>query len=336
MAEPGLSELISTTLRNRQPDVVDNITNNLPVTKSMKEYGAIEIETGGRTLVEPHFFDENDTVMHYQGAQPLNTTHNPTISAFEVNWKQFAGSVVIDGLEERQNSGREGIHKLLANRIMALEYSMQNFFEQDVISDGTGDGGLQVGGLGYWISKTPATGTVGGVDRSASNAAYARNFDFDTVNDTSGGAPGGAAATSALIKKYLNWCINSTTRGSDGVKVLLQGQSHFELLQDSMQALQRVVKESDSVKVGYRKLVYEGIPVFMCGGVNFGGQSQIATDQTIGVNTRFTKLRVHKNAYFTPLPETRSINQDAKVKLCLFMGNMTCSAPRLNFKMYDS
>lgn len=336
MAEPGLSEIITTTLRRRRGVLVDNITNNNPVLRSMKEYDAIEEESGGRTLVEEHFFDENGTVMHYTGGQPLNTTYNPVMSAFEVDWKQFAGAVVINGREERINSGIEGKIKLLKNRLKALEYSMENFYNADLISDGTGDGGLQIGGLKYWISATPTSGVIGGVDRSASIASYARNFKFDTVNDSTGGAPGGAATTAATVKPYLNYCINSTTRSEDRVKILLCGQQIYEHLQNALQALQRITSETQTAKAGYQHLVYEGIPAVMCGGVNFGGQTTIATDRIYGVNTRFTKMRVHKDANMDPLPEVQSINQDSKAQISVFMGNMTCSAPKLNFVMFDS
>lgn len=334
--EPGLTELITTTLRRRRSVLTDNIENNNPVSRSMKEQGTFEMEDGGRTLVEEVSFDENDTVMAYEGSQVLNTAYNPTMTAFELEWKQFAGAVVINGREERQNSGRNGKINLLKNRITVLETSLENRFNADLISDGTGDGGLQIGGLKYWIPTTETTGTKGGIDVSTAAGAFAQNFAFDTVNDTTGGAPGGAAATATTIKQYLNWCINSTTRGIDRVKVLLAGQHHFELLQSAMQALQRITTETDVAKAGYPKLVYEGIPVFMCGGINFGGQTQVQTDRTYGVNTKWTKVRIHKDAYMEPLPDVQSINQDAKVQIVVFMGNMTSSFPRGNFVMFDS
>lgn len=337
MAEPGLSEIITTTLRRRRKVLTNNIENNNPVSRGMKEYDSFEMEAGGRTLVDEASYTENATVMHYNGGQLLNTAYNPTMTAFEVDWKQFAGSVTINGREERENSGPEGVIKLLKGRIQNLEFSLENFFNADLISDGTADNGLQIGGLKYWISTTPTTGVVGGIDRNTTAGAFARNFKFDTVNDTTLGAPGGAATTSGTVRPYLNFCINSTTRGSDMVSLLLQGQSHFEMLQTTMQALQRITSDNtQKAKSGYRMIEYEGIPVAMCGGINFGGETQLATDRTYGVNLRHTKVRIHKGAYMEPLPEVQSINQDAKVQIVVFMGNMTSSFPRGNFVMFDS
>ena len=334
--EPGLSEIITTTLRRRRGTLTDNIENNNPVSRSMKEYDTFEMESGGRTLVEEVMFDENATVMRYHGGQVLNTNYNPTMTSFEVDWKQFAGAVVINGREERMNAGPEGKIKLLKGRITALEASLENFFNADLISDGTADGSLQMGGLKYWISTTPSSGTVGGIDRSTSAGSFARNFKFDTINDTTGGAPGGAATTAANIPTYLNYAINSTTRINDQVKVILAGQKYFEALQSAMLGLQRITRESTTGRSGYMNLYYNGIEVVMCGGINFGGQTQVQTDRAYGVNTRYTKVRIHKDAYMEPLPEVQSINQDSKCKIVVFMGNMTCSAPALNFVMFDS
>lgn len=336
MPEPGISELITATQRRRQKVLRDNISNNNPLVASIEAHDALELESGGRTILEEMFFDENDTFMRYFGGQVLNTSVNPVMTSAEYDWKQFAIAVVINGREERMNSGSEGVIKLMTSRIKAAEYTAENYYQQDLLSDGTSDGGLQIGGLKLIVSKTPTSGTVGGIDRSTTAGAFYRNFKFDTINDSTAPAPGGAATTAANIRQYLDYCINSTTRGQDRVKLLYQGQDHYQKLETALDALQVVQKEGSKVDAGFQTLRYKGIPVFMGGGVNFGGQTQVETDLTYGLNTRFLKLRVHKDANFEPLPEVQSINQEVKVKLMIWMGNMTCSAPKLQFVMFDS
>lgn len=335
MAEPGLSEIITTTLRARQKVLRDNITNNNAVLKSMDEYGSLEKESGGRTILEEMFYAENATFLRYAGGQVLNTAYNPTMTSAEFDWKQFAAAVVITGLEERQNSGSEGVIKLLKSRVQACEYTLQNNYNSDILSDGTSDGGKQIGGLKLIISKTPTSGTVGGIDRNSTAGAFYRNFKFDTINDTTGGAPGGSATAVSNIKDYLTYCIVNTTRGTDKVKLLLQGQTHYRLLMGAMQAIQRI---SDPKKAasGFTNIEFEGIPCVLGGGVSFGGETLVQADLTYGINTEFLKLRVHKDADMEPLPEVQSINQDAKVQIMVWMGNMTCSAPKLQFVMFDS
>lgn len=336
MAEPGLSEYVTAMQRRRQKILRDDISNNNPLFASMEEYDGVEYEPGGRSIIEEMAFDENDNYIRYFGAQILPTAYNPTMTSAEFDWKQIAIAVVINGREERMNSGSEGVIKLMTSRVKAAEYTLKNNYQADMLSDGTADSGLQIGGLKLIVSKTPSSGTVGTIDRSATSGAFYRNLAFNTVTDTTAPAPGGSATTAATIRPYLDYCINSTKRGQDRVKILYMGQTHYQYLESALQALQRVVSDgTKKVKAGYEELFYKGIPAFMGGGVNFGGQTQVQTDLTYGLNTTFLKMRIHKDANFEPLPEVQSINQDAKCKLMIWMGNMTCSAPKLQFVMFD-
>ena len=338
MAEPGLSEYVTAMQRRRQKILRDDISNHNPLFKSLEENDGIETETGGRSIIEEHFFDENDNYVRYFGAQILPTAYNPVMTAAEFDWKQIAIAVVINGREERMNGGSEGVIKLMTSRVKAAEYTLKNNYQADMISDGTADSGLQIGGLKHIVSKTPTSGTVGTIDRSATAGAYYRNIKFDTVNDVTAPAPGGAATTASLIRPYLDYCINATTRGTDRVKMLYMGQTHYQFLENALQAMQRIVSDrTKTARAGYQELEYKGIPVYMGGGVNYGGQTQVQTDLTYGLNTAMgIKMRVHKDANFEPLPEVQSINQDAKCKLMVWMGNMTSAAPKLNFVMFDS
>jgi len=65
MAEPGLSEIVTAIQRRRSGVLKDDITNNIPLLESMKEYDAIEMEPGGRSIIEEIMFDENDTFQRY-------------------------------------------------------------------------------------------------------------------------------------------------------------------------------------------------------------------------------------------------------------------------------
>lgn len=336
MAEPGLSEYVTAIQRRRQKVLRDNIKNNNALVASMEEYDGYESYSGGRSIIEEMFFDENDTFMRYYGAQILNTSLNPVMTAAEFDHKQFAIAVVISGRETRMNGGSEGVIDLATSRVKAAEITLENNYQADMISDGTSDSGLQIGGLKLIVSKTPTTGTVGGIDRTSAASAFYRNFKFDTVSDTTTPAPGGAATTAATIRPYYDYCINSLQRGTDGVKLIYAGQGHYQFLQTALQAMQRVTGDDNTVRAGYKLMKYQGIPVVNGGGVNFGGQTQVATDLSYFLNTRYLKMRYHKDANMEPLPEVQSINQDAKCKLMIFMGNMTCSAPKLQGVMFDS
>lgn len=336
MAEPGLTEYVTTTGRRRMKVLRDDISNHISLYRSMKENDGLESYSGGRSIIEEMSYAENASYQRYFNAQPLSTALNYTMTSAEFAHKQIAIAVVMSGLEKRMNSGPEAFIDLSASRYKIAEQSFLNNFEADLISDGTADGGLQVGGLKAAVTTTPTVGTYGGIDRSSAGGAFYRNLKFATTTDSTAPAPGGAATTAANIKDYYNYMINQLRRGSDRPTIIIAGQSHYQFAQSALFAIQRITDEKRSVSVGFRELEYLGIPIVMSGGVNFGGQSYIASDRSYFLNTKYLKVKYHKDANMEPLEELRSINAEVWCQLIIWMGNMTCSNARLQGVMYDS
>ena len=61
MASPNLSEIVTTTLRNRSAKLADNFTNNNAILYRLSEKGRIKKFRGGRTIVEELAYQENGT-----------------------------------------------------------------------------------------------------------------------------------------------------------------------------------------------------------------------------------------------------------------------------------
>jgi hypothetical protein len=74
------------------------------------------------------------------------------------------------GLEMLMNSGGEAILDLLEERINNAVTTLTNNIALDCYSDGTADGGRQIGGIQLLVGSNPATGTIGGIDRSTLSA----------------------------------------------------------------------------------------------------------------------------------------------------------------------
>ena len=87
------------------------------------------------------------------------------ISAAEYTIKQAACPVVMSGLEQLQNAGKEQMIDLIEARINVAEATMANLLAGGVYSDGTGTGGKQLTGLDAAVPVDPTTGTYGGIDR---------------------------------------------------------------------------------------------------------------------------------------------------------------------------
>lgn len=313
MPSPNLSEIVTTTLRNRSGEFADNMLDNNALLNRLKKRGKVRTLSGGRTIVQELEYADNQTVKNYSGYETLNISPSDVFTAAEFDWKQKAVAVTISGLEQLQNSGPEAIIPLLASRIENAVKSMKNSLAADVYSNGTADGGKQIGGLQLLVSKTPTSGTVGGIDR----ATWTFWQNKATVS--------GTAASATNIQERMNAMALSLVRGTDKPDLIVADGNYYNHYLSSLQAIQRVTSE-DMAGSGFVSLKYFG----------HGGSADVVLDGGQGgncpantmyfLNTDYIHLCVHKDRNMVPIGDDRfAVNQDAMVKLIGFAGNMTLS-----------
>ena len=313
MPSPNLSEIVTTTLRNRSKKLADNVTENNAVLYRLKEKGKIKPVSGGRTIVQELEYAENGTYKRYSGYENLDISPSDVFTAAEFDFKQAAVAVSISGLEQLQNSGSDALLDLLEGRINNAEKTMVNNIAADMYSDGTADGGKQIGGLQLLVADDPTTGTVGGINRAS--YSFWRHATYDAPTD------GGAAATSANIQDYMNSLYVQLVRNTDAPDLILSDNNYFKHYWASLQAIQRITSDKMG-QAGFQTLKFMGADVVLDGGV--GGSCP--TDHMYFLNCDYIHYRPHKDRNMTPLdPDRFSTNQDAMVKLIGWAGNMTLS-----------
>ena len=309
----AMTEIVTTTLRNRTGKLADNVSKNNALLKRLKMKGKVKPISGGRTIVQEMEYAENGTFKRYSGYEMLNITPSDVFTAAEYNYAQAAVAISISGLEEIQNSGEEQIIDLLESRIGNAERTLVNNIALDCYSDGTADGGRQIGGTQLLISNSPTTGVVGGIDRSA--WPFWRNQKFSGLTD------GGAAVTSANIQSYMNRLFVKLVRGADQPDLIPADNNFYRLYLESLQAIQRISGD-DKAMAGFNSLKYMNADVVLDGG--FGGGAPVSTMYFL--NTDYIYFRPAAKRNFVPIGDERfAVNQDAMVKLIGFAGNLTLS-----------
>lgn len=310
MASPNLSEIITTTQRNRSGKVADNVSKGNAILFKLKEKGAWK-PASGRTIVQELDYAEGNFGW-YSGYEVLNITPPDVITAAEFNWKQAYASVSISGLEKDvQNTGKEQIINLLEARIKNAERTMKNQVTVGCYATGTGNGGKEIGGLQSIVADTPTSGTVGGIDRAS--YTFWRNQSYDATTD------GGAAATAVNIQGYMNEVFLRCSRGDDKPDLIVASRTYYKLFWSSMQSIQRVT-ESKMGSAGFQNLAFaNNVPVV------YEDSTGIPTDHMYFLNTDYLQFRYAKGRLFEPMSEVRPVNQDAETHLILFAGNLTCS-----------
>lgn len=312
MASPNLSELVTTTLRNRSRRLADNVTNNNALWYRLNERGNIRPFSGGRNIVQELEYAENSTFKRYSGYEVLDISPSDVFTAAEFEIKQAAVAVSMSGLEELQNSGREQMIDLLESRIRNAERTMENNMSSDAYSDGTADGGKQIGGLQLLVADAPTSGTVGGIDRSSWSFWQNQLWDFSVESVT----PSASTIQNAMNQLYLR-----CARNNDTTDLIVADNTYFGYYWSSLQANQRFTND-DMAKAGFDNLRFMSADVVFDGGQ--GGSCPSA--HMYFLNTDYLFLRPHRNRNMVPLePDRFSTNQDAMVKLIGWAGNMTTS-----------
>jgi len=316
MASPNLSEIVTTTLRNRSGKLADNVSENNALLMRIKERGNRKPISGGRTIVQELEYAENGTYRRYSGYETLNISPSDVFTAAEFEIKQAAVAISMSGLEMLQNSGKEQVIDLLESRIKNAERTFMNNLAADVYSDGTADGGKQIGGLQLLIADDPTTGTVGGISRASWSFWQSQVADFSVLSLT---------ANSTNMPTLMNRLYLACSRGTDHPDLIVADDTYFRLYWESLQAIQRITNDKMAAK-GFQTLKFMGADVVFDGGI--GGACP--ENHMYFLNTNYLHYRPHRDRDMVPLdPDRFATNQDAMVKLIGWAGNMTLSNAQL-------
>jgi len=332
MAFPNLSEIVTTTLRSRTGELADNMSRNNAALLRLTRRGNLKTFSGGRTIVQELNYADNQTFQWYSGYQTLNIAPSQVFSAAEYPIRQAAVAVSISGLEELQNSGDEAIIDLLESRIMNAEDTFMNGLSMGVYGDGTVTG--SVSGLQLLVAAAPATGTVGGIDRS--------QWQFWRNQSWSAGTNGGVNLGPANILSQMDALWTLQVRGRDYPDLIVADNITYRYYLQSLQAIQRVQAENgapDMAEYGFQSLKYINSDVVLDGGFQGFATDPLPPETSTGtavggapastmyfLNTKYLHWRPHSRRNMVPLdPDRFSVNQDAMIRLMGWAGNMTLS-----------
>lgn len=333
MAFPNLSEIVTTTLRNRTGTLQDNVSRNNALLTRLNRRGRIKTFSGGRTIVQELNYANNSTFTWYSGYQTININPSQVFSAAEYPIRQAALAVSISGLEELQNSGEEAIIDLLEGRVENAEQTFMNGLSNGVYGDGSVTGSIN--GLQLLIASSPSSGTVGGIDRA--QWAFWRNIAFSAA--TNGGSP----VNSANILSYMNSLYVQLVRGRDKPDLIVADNDMYRYYMEALQSIQRVTTDGtapDLAENGYSSLKYINSDVVLDGGFQgfandplppeIAGSGTAVGGMPTGymyfTNSNYLHWRPHSARNMVPLdPDRFSVNQDAMVRLLGWAGNMTIS-----------
>jgi hypothetical protein len=287
--------LLSTTLANYRSQLTDNVFTARPLTYTLMDKGRIRMLNGGTKIVEPLIYGQNSTVASYSGYDSLSLTPQEGISAAEFDWKQYAASIAISGIEEAKNNGEQEIINLLEAKIMQAEESMRESFNQMFFSDGTGNSSKDWNGLENLVE---ANNTVGGIDASANT--WWNSYEENT--------------STALTLAQMATAYNSVSVGNDHPDTLLTTQTLFEKYEALLQPQLRYT-DTKTADAGFQNLLFKAAPVMY------------DVHCTAGVfyflNSKYITLVGHSDKWFSQTEFIKPEDTDARYALIMCYGNLT-------------
>ncbi len=337
MANPLYSDILATTIESRTRKIQDNVTNNNAVLRRLSQKGKIKTFSGGHKILQELSYTENSNAGWYSGYDILPVGVSDVVTAAEYEIKQCAVPVIISGLEQLQNAGKERMIDLMQARLEVAESTMANMITEGIYSDGTGAGGKQVLGLEAAIPLDPSASTGYG-NINATTYAFWRNQVSDQNGDTTGG--GGLDPTA--IQGYWNGLWAECVRGADRPDLIMADSTVWQAYVASLQNGQRF-SNTNTGDAGFTSIKFMDADVVLDGGIyngNFlgaGGAGGAPGGTAFFLNTNYIHWRPHAQRNMVPLsPNKRvSVNQDAEVQILAFAGNLTCSG-RMFQGRYDA
>jgi len=290
--------LLSTTLANYRSQLTDNVFTARPLTYTLMDKGRIRMLNGGTKIVEPLIYGESTTVKSYSDYDSIALTPQTGISAAEYDWKQYAASISISGIEEAKNNGEAEIINLLEAKIMQAEESMREGFNRMFFADGTGNGGKDWNGLGNLIESG---NTVGGINSaSGQDNDWWRSYEENTAT--------------ALTLAQMATAYNTVSVGNDHPDVILSSQTLFEKYESLLQPQLRYT-DTKTADAGFQNLLFKAAPIMYDVHCN--------ANTMFFLNTKYITLVGHSSKWFQQTEFIRPEDLDARYALIMCYGNLT-------------
>jgi hypothetical protein len=308
MALPA-DNITTTAFQAVRREMADNIFKANGTTFFLLAQGRVELADGGIRIDEPLNYAVNSTVKSYSGYDPLDVSPTEEFTTAQYNWKQFAGSISLSGREMLQNSGVNQIFNLMKQKMIVAEESMRQHLDEMIHNPITSKSSKDFLGLDEIVEDGGATSTLGGINR-------ADNTWWQNKRQTNGGGATGVIGNlSAGMRKFYNEC----SKGISRPDLLVSPYTEYEAYEDQNAGKLRL-SDTRLLDVGFDNMKFKGstwIPNENC-----------IANRIYFLNTRYLRVKIHKDRNFVMTDFVKPHDQDAKVAQIFVAGNMTTNNSR--------
>ena len=272
-------------------------------------------EDGGSKIEEPLLYGSNPNMKSFEKGDTFNLDPFDGVTRAQFTWKSVGGPIVFynEDLDLNQDS-KDAIVRLMTAGVQQATITVEGLIAPMLYGDGTGNGGKDFDGLDAFVSISPTTGTVGGID--AGTYTWWRN-----AATTMTGSSFGTYGLNRMSAMY-----NSLVRGAEKPTLLITDVTTFGYYENKLTDLQRYIEDKDFANAGFSSLLYKRTPIIF---------DYYATDERMYfLNTKFINYVVLKNRDMSLGKWIEPVNADEIAAKLIHRGDLTISNRALQGVLY--
>lgn len=348
--------ILSTTMHNYRKSLTNNIFNSRPLLEYLMSKGRVRTIDGGISIVEPLILGAGEA-NSYGPWQQIQVNAVAGISAAQFPWRQIYATIIISGLEEAQNNGKEQAISLIEAKVMQAEETLKNILSSMIY--GSRGGAALATDFTAFTTLIDSTAAAGGITPAASPAPENqwRSPTWDATANTGVDALGaaitvpGAAMTSPYDGSELERVLRhmymlASDGGSDHVDAIFGGRGWYEAYEGSLTPQVRYT-DTSKANLGFSNLMFKNVPLYW--------DPDCPDGTALGLNSKYIGLTLHSERNFKQSPFTANLSGsvastananpgataaapaanalDARVSFITTFGNTTVRNRRRNFKI---
>ena len=317
-------QLVAATLQNMQNKAIDNISNNNGLFYKMSKQGSFKAEAGGEPFREKLLYAENNNTAWQDPYSQFNTNPQDYLTFADFEQKSLISSIPFFDRDITTNQSKEKLLDLVKTGVDSTIISLVNVLATSLYSDGTNPNELE--GLQHLISKTPTSGTVGGIDRASYTFWRNQVYDFSSESVV----PSSTTIQLAMTTLFLRCLIQGPQFAPD---TIVTDQVFWNYYNSSLTTIQRT-ENDEMAQAGFETLRFRNADVV------YDPNCPASTMYFLNSRYLFLKYLGIKNSadmstkkmkgdeetlpnLFTALPPTRPVNQAATIHPVMSLMNLT-------------
>lgn len=342
-------ERVALILDEMLPSIYHQVALSSVWLNQMELSGYKESRNGGARIRVPLRTGKNTSFRTFGRGATMTPQPYPSARFCYYNFKQGAGDVLIDWVEEREHAGGGAVADILQIRLADLIDSTRESMNQMLWANAVGNDGQDLNGIQLLVPTDPRTGILAGLDRASH--IWWRNCYWD--NDVSGYQYGAPPIDVTMDVPVAVGAFGTIAAGAGGrgwstalklMNVILDNCSEGENLRDYFIVTENLIYQQYvdiPQHLGGIQITYsndENIVKWNFGGAMFRGVPILRDSVLMGapagqmrfINKKYVKLITDSAAWFTWTAERSPYNQFAKARYLMLRGQMVMLNPRKN------